>query len=551
MKTKLTCLFMFCLAIHLTAQQSVVVQNGPLRAHFSSQGLANNIITDGPLLTYFDEADQSEKSLALAANLWLASQGEDGSLSINARTYGNSTVAPSSLLPKVFQVSRQAIGEHRADYESDGQVDTPLDEIYRWPAYGNPFFTAYNDGLILPDVPAQMLAPFYDVDQDGIYNPDAGDFPVLGEESCTTPGGPVIIPTQMNWCLYEIESNDATTAYQIQANLFYFECEEDNALSNTFFLKYKVLKTMGAPNATSYWSFWTDIDLGNPTDDYLGSFPGQEAIFAYNADNDDETDDLTTGFGQNPPAFGVNVLAGPDQGLGSPLPLASLMPYYNGFGNYPPATQDPATALEHFLFMTGKWRDGLPLTEGGLGYTGQESVDFAFPGLPTAQNTWTEYSAGNQPGDRRALINYEPFDDFSIGGIKTFHTSFTFSDNQTNHLDQVAGLQSRMDSIQDFFSNCYDLNSTGFPPCSIIATNVKEPAPQSNNLKIYPNPTSGFLTIESEVSVEHLQVLDLQGKVVFEGRQVERLDLSHLPKGLYVLRVETAQQLIHKKILHQ
>lgn len=551
MKTRLTCLLLFSVVFTLTAQQSVMVQNGQLRARFSSRGLANDIINDGPLLTYFDESDQSDKSLILAANLWLASQGTEGNLSLHARTYGNGPVAPSSLLPKVFQVSGQAIARHRADYEDNGQINAPQEAIYGWPAFGNPFFSDYHDGLTLPDVPAAMLAPFRDADENGIYNPDAGDFPVLSEESCEDFEGLNIIPTQMNWCLYELENSDSETTYQVQANLFYFQCEENNALNNTLFLKHKVLKTMDMPDATSYWSFWADMDLGNPNDDYLGSFPEQEAVFIYNADNEDETDDLFTGFGQNPPAFGVNILAGPGQAPALPVPISSFMPYFNSNGNYPPATLDPATPQEYFNFMTGRWRDGQPLTEGGLGYTGQQIVEFAFPGLPASENTWTEYSAENTPGDRRALLNYAPINDYLPGDIRTFHTSFVYSDNQADHLTQVEGLQMRMDSIQGFFLNCYDPNGIGFQPCNLILTEVEASLSQPKKLTIYPNPTKGPLTIETEVPIERIYVLDLQGKVLFEDHYQQQIDLSHLPKGMYLLRVKAEGHLIHKKLLRQ
>jgi hypothetical protein len=116
---------------------------------------------------------------------------------------------------------------------------------------------------------------------------------------------------------------------------------------------------------------------------------------------------------------------------------------------------------------------------------------------------------------------------------------------------QVEGLQMRMDSIQGFFLNCYDPNGIGFQPCNLILTEVEASLSQPKKLTIYPNPTKGPLTIETKVPIERIYVLDLQGKVVLEDHYQQQIDLSHLPKGMYLLRVKAEGQLIHKKLLRQ
>ncbi|MBK8414465.1 MAG: hypothetical protein IPL22_08120 [Bacteroidetes bacterium] len=59
----------------------------------------------------------------------------------------------------------------------------------------------------------------------------------------------------------------------------------------------------------SYTNFrtgiWIDYDLGNATDDYVGTDVSLDMIYAYNGDSDDET---TSGYGINPPAQGVYFL---------------------------------------------------------------------------------------------------------------------------------------------------------------------------------------------------------------------------------------------------
>lgn len=55
---------------------------------------------------------------------------------------------------------------------------------------------------------------------------------------------------------------------------------------------------------------------------------------------------------------------------------------------------------------------------------------------------------------------------------------------------------------------------------------------------IYPNPTAALLNIESEVPVKQLQLISFEGKIVKKFAASKQIDLSDLPKGVYVLKVQ-------------
>src|SRR5205823_238167 len=57
-----------------------------------------------------------------------------------------------------------------------------------------------------------------------------------------------------------------------------------------------------------YIGIYTDVDLGNYLDDYVGCRVDGDYGFGYNADNDDEG---AMGYGVNPPMISVAVLKGP------------------------------------------------------------------------------------------------------------------------------------------------------------------------------------------------------------------------------------------------
>lgn len=60
--------------------------------------------------------------------------------------------------------------------------------------------------------------------------------------------------------------------------------------------------------------------------------------------------------------------------------------------------------------------------------------------------------------------------------------------------------------------------------------------------RIYPNPSSGIVEIDSEVDVQSIRVVDLSGKLVWSSQAgsatPSRLPLSHLPQGVYLVELQ-------------
>jgi hypothetical protein len=70
-------------------------------------------------------------------------------------------------------------------------------------------------------------------------------------------------------------------------------------------------------------------------------------------------------------------------------------------------------------------------------------------------------------------------------------------------------------------------------------------------LKIFPNPTSGLVTVNSEVLIKKLSVLDNSGRLLLV-KEVDALnyslDLKQLKEGLYFIRIETTEGKLVRKI---
>lgn len=77
----------------------------------------------------------------------------------------------------------------------------------------------------------------------------------------------------------------------------------------------------------------------------------------------------------------------------------------------------------------------------------------------------------------------------------------------------------------------------------------------NNQLKLAPNPTKGFVQIETKEFIENIIVYDLTGKKVFENSlpntQKTQLNLEHLPKGTYLLSIKTQQKTYSEKLIIQ
>lgn len=75
----------------------------------------------------------------------------------------------------------------------------------------------------------------------------------------------------------------------------------------------------------------------------------------------------------------------------------------------------------------------------------------------------------------------------------------------------------------------------------------------TNPVSVFPNPTNGYVYIESNESILSFTVFDLMGMKVLEGQSpgFQKLDLSALESGVYILRMETKNDVISVKLRKQ
>ncbi len=153
--------------------------------------------------------------------------------------------------------------------------------------------------------PVDMGAPFEDVDGNGVYDPTV-DIPGF-------PGA-----DQTLWFVTN-DLNAGQTRFLYGANPLGIECQvtiwaynQAGALGNMYFRKYKLINVTNRPALVPttfeemYFSMWSDVDLGDAGDDFVGVDVDKSLQYCYNAGPVDATYAPLP-----PPAVGFDFFQGP------------------------------------------------------------------------------------------------------------------------------------------------------------------------------------------------------------------------------------------------
>ncbi|HBJ09697.1 MAG TPA: Por secretion system protein, partial [Coprobacter fastidiosus] len=96
-------------------------------------------------------------------------------------------------------------------------------------------------------------------------------------------------------------------------------------------------------------------------------------------------------------------------------------------------------------------------------------------------------------------------------------------------------------SIVTFVGKIRDLSDTG------IIESVSD-----SRISVYPNPAKDQVTIRSEVPVNKISLIDLNGKIIYSSNpdsEIAVLPLNGLYKGVYVLKLNTGEETEIQKLI--
>lgn len=455
-----------------------------------------------------------------------------------------------------------------------------LNRIYGWPAHGD--ISRGQD---------YFLAPFYDRDGDGNYNPDNGDHPwyddILGRDDieCGVDRRVSLYGDETHWWVFNDKGNIHTETsgdpigMEIRAQAFTFATNDE--VNRMTFYNYELINRGTQTLFNTYFSQFLDADVGNYADDYTGCDVSRGLGYMFNGDLNDESDGGRLGYGENPPAIGVDFFEGPYQdadGIDNPGPYydeatqTDIVPtvidaianngiIYKGIGigysdgiidnerfgmrrfTYFTSTSaypynDPGPAAEYYNFMEGQWANGSEMYYGGLGYEGSSGVtdvlsDYMFPGTSdplnwstggvnmstTFPNGWDESTSNNPVGDRRFVQSAGPFT-LRPGAINNITVGIVYGRSLDGDLFASVNAMKRADTkAQALFDACFKILS---PPDAPKLT-IQEL--ENELILLLENPSSSNNYQEKYQELDEINIVDptVDRFYRFEGYQIYQL----------------------------
>lgn len=403
----------------------------------------------------------------------------------------------------LWKVSAAEIEAHQLNFQNPGYI-VP-NSILKWPGNGDATMGV-----------AHQLAPFIDLNLNGIYEPILGDYPdIRGDEA---------VYIIMNDESYQPDGNQL----RVELHVMFYQFSTGNYLNNTTFMNVKAINRSSINYQNYHQGIYIDYDIGNAFDDYIGCSPEKNMIFAYNGDNFDESEGGMKGYGTNPPSQALVSLSHPlKSGLVNNQNAGSFAPYGD-------------TSM--WLLMNSMWVDTTPW----VNPLTNAVTDFILPDNPNNANGWSEVALGNPSGDRRGMITiFEP--SFRPGTSICSDYAFIYS-RVGAHLQNVQDVWNIAGSLQALY------NASEAFPCKGSSTAATPVIHEEELLRIYPNPTSEILTIQTTLTPPYsIQILNPMGKLVLqqkvENSPTIQLNLDGISSGSYILKIENTQQTLTQKLL--
>lgn len=526
MKNVLSIILALIAFSHLQAQLFDSISIGNINARIWSDGI---FFWDKVVNPKFECPKGSGNHANFATSIWFGAQDPAGQLLVAAQDFnqnghdfwagpivGNSgtySATYDQTYNRVWKITKADIDYHIANFQNAGYIAPQ--SIIDWPGNGN----------VANAEPAQ-IAPYVDTDNDLVYNPLNGDYPLIkGDEA---------IFTIINDKRGIHGSGGAALGIEIRILFYGFNAPNDPVLNSTLFVSFNVKNRSGFVLRKMYMGVFDDFDLGYFKDDFVGCDTSLNLFYCYNADNDDSG---LYGYGQAPPAIGVTFLN---------RPMHSFLFYKNtmnaNIGN-------PFISQDYYHYLSAYWKDGSHIVANNMdGYFGTApgaNTNYILTGLPESQQGWIE-SGVNQPDDRRGLGN-NYIDSMKPNQSICVDLAWIVAQD-TSNLMSIVKLRTATQVIQDY----YDLNNLG---CSAQTTVSTTEAVDIKGFSIAPNPTSANNIKISGLKEDsyQLSIWSMEGKCVYQ----QSLSIvngaivnipNHLTDGLYLIEINNESVSLSQKL---
>lgn len=464
---------------------------------------------------------------------------------------------------RVWKVTKSQIDAHIIAFQVGDASYTIPEVILKWPALGDP-----SKGQ------SQYLAKFKDVNNNGTYEPEEGEYPLIKGDYCV-----LSIYNNVN---SDADENCMLLAdrlkIQVYEYVYGFDCPQDSSLQNTLFVYYELINRSGENIYDTYIGNQVDFDIIQYYDDFIASDPLRSICYGYtgipNSDpyqaymilaSEQDKDSLDNSFGigaqESPNGFGYGdgIIDNERRGM------TNFMFYNNSSG----VTGDPVTPTDYYGYLSSVWKDGSHQTYSGTDYTSSAiESNFFFPDntdtLFYSTNginpgaAWSEENEGNLLGDRRGIGSSGPFTFYSNDTLKFDVAFVTGMESVSGGYTSKEAMLGNVDSVRNYFtinetpcSQNFDFYEPFDGPYTTIGISKER---ESSDILVYPNPSTGHFNIKGLPANSNIAIININGQTIqnFQPTSSEcLLNLSGLPDGIYFICVTSSNTIKYVKIVKQ
>lgn len=373
-------------------------------------------------------------------------------------------------------------------------------DIKEWPAFGNTHVPGASSGV--PLIINSDMAPFVDVDMDGIYDATKGDYPKIKGD-------------QMMWWIFNDRgpTHEGTNARPlgVEVRMSAYAYNRSSKIDNVVFYEYEIVNKSTVSYTNFRFGVFADLDLGFSFDDYVGFDSSRRLGVVYNAKLVDGNGESSS-YGSTIPMVGVTMLDMPDD---QPLTnnYASLGAV-NSITNGDATWSDPVIDTQYNHILHDKSRLG-------------QSRSFSLLSL-AIDDACTSHSL---PGDRRVVLASNDYN-FAPNTTKKFAMALVVCDSAGGCPNE------HFDCIKTVTDSAWYVYHNPLPPKPI--TGLAVPNAPYEKLKIYPNPADKNLFVETTDKAKgSIQVFNTIGQfiqlpVTVSGSLIT-INTASLPSGTYTL----------------
>jgi hypothetical protein len=534
MKTS-SLLFLVFVLTKISAQEIDFLHINEMDALFASDGVLffdNNEI-EAHMIFPDPVVGETPVSTIFLAGLWVGGIDDGGLLHVAAQTYRQSgndfwpgPIATDYDYPgyaekydDVWVCNKSTIDDHITNWNTVGYI-VP-ESISDWPGNGDPI-----------NGEAAILAPFFDYNNNMLYDPENGDYPIIRGDQAAF----FIFNDDAE---LHMESGGEKLGLEIHAMAYAFDAPSDSALDQSIFLNYAIINKSTNNYSDFIIGMFSDFDIGAYDDDFVGCDTVLNMFYGYNGDGVDGP--TSPNYGPICPAQGIMFLN---------QPLYTFKYFINNFE----VNGNPETADDYYEYISGLWKDGSSQTYGGNGYGGILNTRFVYPGDVYIPDSWSENTGVYGPFDRRGIGSVSPQTlgvgdticlDMALPAAIAYDTLYLDSLGVGRHpWYSISKLKERATNILDFYNTTYS-------DCSIIYLrnpDFVEGVEQEQLLaaKIYPNPANTVINIEMRNQIPGVKLIEIWnafGQKVLTTElfdtDVVQINVNEFPVGLYFIQINS------------